>query len=252
MTDINILLNDFATRCFRDLGDGDYICARMAYRARQIEQFHWMSLQAIEKYLKAILLYNKIKARYIGHDLSKALDKCKELKFNIDLSKNSKKLINHLDQNGQCRYLEISYHSFGITLLDLDRCVWEIRRYCQVLEYTLKHSQTGEEINTLNTKLDKIPKLKNLNYHKFRITGGRLEKILDDKNHPARDFLVWKNAFYSSISRKSITIPLHKEAKNSPLFLHPELLDHIDQYVAIPKYLLKAYQELHKNRSNSF
>ena len=225
MTDINILLNDFATRCFRDLGDGDYICARMAYRARQIEQFHWMSLQAIEKYLKAILLYNKIKAPNIGHSLKKAIDKCKDLEFEINLSEKSRNFINHLDTNGQCRYLEISYHSFNITLLDLDRCVWEIRRYCQILDHVFKHSQTGEEINKLNAKLNQIPKLKDLNYHKFRIAGGKLEKILNNENHPARNFLVWKNAFYSSKTRKSIPMmPLYEEAKNSPLLLHPKLL----------------------------
>jgi hypothetical protein len=43
------LLNDFATRCFRDVADGGYIAARLAYRAQLFSQFLWSSQQAIEK-----------------------------------------------------------------------------------------------------------------------------------------------------------------------------------------------------------
>jgi hypothetical protein len=35
-----ILLNDFATRSFRDTAYQDYISARMCYRAALVEQFH--------------------------------------------------------------------------------------------------------------------------------------------------------------------------------------------------------------------
>ena len=55
-------LDDFAVRSFRDIGDGDYIAARMACRAQMVTQFLWSSQQAIEKYLKCILLLNRIKA----------------------------------------------------------------------------------------------------------------------------------------------------------------------------------------------
>src|SRR5688572_14886001 len=80
-----------------------------------IEQsrFHWMGLQTIEKYLKAILLYNKIKAPKVGHSLKKALDKCHHLPFSIQLSKSSVELIEHLDRYGQSRYLEVSHHIYG-------------------------------------------------------------------------------------------------------------------------------------------
>ncbi len=243
MADIKILLNDFATRCFRDLADGDYICARMSYRAKQIEQFHWMGLQAIEKYLKAILLYNKIKAPKIGHSLNKALDKCKHLPFTLVLSKSSMNLIEHLDCYGQSRYLEISHHIFGPKLIEFDKTIWEIRRYCRVINY--ERDVDGKKVAMLPLELDRIAQSETNSRHKFRIRGGHLEKILDKRDHPARDFLIWKNFFYGSRSRKVVSMRMHGEAKNSPLFLNPELLDVIDEYVFLPPKLLAAYRELH-------
>ena len=70
--DTEVLINDFATRSFRDTADGDYIAARLAYRARLSQNFLWSSLHAIEKYLKCILILNRIKAPQ-GHDLEKIL-----------------------------------------------------------------------------------------------------------------------------------------------------------------------------------
>ena len=47
MLDTEVLLNDFAVRCFRDIADADYIAARMAYRADLMMQYLWASQQAI-------------------------------------------------------------------------------------------------------------------------------------------------------------------------------------------------------------
>ncbi|MCZ6489671.1 MAG: hypothetical protein O7A06_03955, partial [Acidobacteria bacterium] len=67
------LLNDFAIRSFRDIGDADYIVARMACRARLVTQFLWASQQMIEKYLKCILLLHRIPATKVKHDLGAAI-----------------------------------------------------------------------------------------------------------------------------------------------------------------------------------
>src|SRR6266571_4943728 len=67
--ELDALVNDFAVRCFRDIADGDYIAARMACRAALVMQFLWASQQAIEKYLKGILLLNRIPAKDVRHDL---------------------------------------------------------------------------------------------------------------------------------------------------------------------------------------
>ena len=59
MLTVDALLNDFAERSFRDMADGDYIAARMACRAALVTQFLWASQQAVEKYLKGILLFSQ-------------------------------------------------------------------------------------------------------------------------------------------------------------------------------------------------
>lgn len=53
-------INDFASRSFRDMADRDYIAARLACRAELMPQCLWSAQQAIEKYLKYILLVNRI------------------------------------------------------------------------------------------------------------------------------------------------------------------------------------------------
>ncbi len=54
------LINQLALRSFRDIAEGDYIAARMAFRAELYLQALWSSQQALEKYLKAILLLRSI------------------------------------------------------------------------------------------------------------------------------------------------------------------------------------------------
>ncbi|MFG6458115.1 HEPN domain-containing protein [Roseateles sp. BYS96W] len=71
--DVNRRLNDFARRSFLNIADKDYIAARMAVRAELMPQFLWASQQAIEKYLKFILLVNRIEAK-VGHDIAACVE----------------------------------------------------------------------------------------------------------------------------------------------------------------------------------
>ena len=48
--------NEYIYHSFRDVADCDYICARTLHRIRLFDQFLWSGLQAIEKYLKTIVL----------------------------------------------------------------------------------------------------------------------------------------------------------------------------------------------------
>src|SRR2546427_12007419 len=59
----------FVDRSFRDVADGDYIAARSLYNLELGQQFLWSAQQAIEKYLKSILLYNNQKAKRYRHNL---------------------------------------------------------------------------------------------------------------------------------------------------------------------------------------
>jgi HEPN domain-containing protein len=61
---LTIALFTLATEVFREQADKDYIVARSCYRMNLREQFLWASLQACEKYLKGILLFNERSARH--------------------------------------------------------------------------------------------------------------------------------------------------------------------------------------------
>ena len=138
MKNSKVYINDLATRSFRDVADKDYIAARLCYRNDLMLQFLWMSQQAIEKYLKAILLYNHQSTKKLGHKLEKAIErinKIENFRFNID--ERAIKFIKYLDQQGVNRYLELAHYTIGRELLDLDHAVWQIRRYCKVMNYSV-------------------------------------------------------------------------------------------------------------------
>ncbi len=68
-------MDAFIDMSFRDVADEDYIAARIAYRYDLLQPFFWSSLQAIEKYLKAILLYHRENTRELGHDINAAFER---------------------------------------------------------------------------------------------------------------------------------------------------------------------------------
>jgi HEPN domain-containing protein len=245
--DMKILLNDFATRSFRDIADQDYIAARLSYRHGLYTQFHWQSLQAIEKYLKAILLYNRIKATDINHDLERALNHTKKLPFEIVRSNSTDEFIKHLTIYGRFRYLESSYFIHGPKLVELDKAVWEIRRYCRVLNYDLK-LHDGEIKNMLDLEIEGIKNTENNPFQKFKIHGGLLEKIIENPKNVSRGALIWQNAFFGTITRNVVSVPTPFNAVNSPLTLHPELIDEVIKYVFLPKDVVTAYREAAKKK----
>jgi hypothetical protein len=220
------LVNDFAERSFRDTADGDYIAARMACRVALATQFLWTSQQAAEKYLKCILLLNRIPARKVYHDLGEALRKIKgSHKVSLDLTPGTEEFIGMLDEFGQYRYLEVSNFAFGADLVTLDRAVWELRRYC-----TLAEEPRQKKIrNGIAAPLVRIP-------------GGWLERIIDDVNNPAREPLLWQNGFFGTRTRKCVRLNKWFQAHNAPLYLNPQILDEVLKYVHIPDYVAKGYR----------
>lgn len=242
MTTTNILLNDFAIRSFRDIGDGDYISARLAFRAQMIPQFLWSSLQAIEKYLKCVLVLNRIPAPR-GHDLGELLQALKaHKKFELRLSKMTNDFLSHLDTYGRHRYYETPYFILGGEIISLDRAVWEIRRYARVLDYDITTIKE-KKINLLEHELSVNERATKISPHKFHIIGGRLESIIEKANHPAREPLLWQNAFFGRRPRKTVKLPGRMEGGNSPLSLHPEILDEVLKYVFLPKDVVRAYRK---------
>ncbi len=237
-----ILLNDFAIRSFRDVADYDYIAARLSYRAMLFPQFMWSGLQAVEKYLKCILLLNRVPAKNLNHDLGAAFNLAtQKLPFELRLREPSKKIIQHLDNYGRYRYFESSYFVLGLELPKLDMAVWDIRRYCRSLDYMVT-AQSGERHSLLDEEIANIIDAEKSPPQKFNIQGGMLEKILGNANHPGREALIWHNLFFGSRIRKKAKPNTHMAASNSPLSLHPEVLEAALEYIFLPKEVITAYR----------
>src|SRR5579872_3880606 len=103
--DLTVRLNQYAS-LFRDLGDEDYISARSNYQLRLREQFFWSGLQALEKYLKAILLHNGRSTLHYNHNLPELLKTVRQisyLKFQIPVS--VEQFLTRLTSLGDNRYM---------------------------------------------------------------------------------------------------------------------------------------------------
>ncbi|WP_158549005.1 HEPN domain-containing protein [Alloalcanivorax xenomutans] len=224
------------------MADQDYIAARLSYRHGLYSQFHWQSLQAMEKYLKAILLYNRIKAKEINHDIDKAINYTKKLPFVLKRSPTTDEFIKHLSDFGRFRYLESSYFIEGPKLAELDKAVWEIRRYCKVLNYNLVLPD-GQTRNMFCRELRAIDISDQQPRQNFEISGGLLEKILANRDHLSRSALIWRNLFFGKAIRKKVRMRSVFHAVNAPLYLHPEILDEVLEYIFLPKEVERAYRE---------
>lgn len=218
---VRVGIIDFAQRCFRDSADRDYIGARLAYRAGLFQQFLWLAQQALEKYLKYVILTHRIDGRKVGHVLGRALVLVERHLFPLDLLPVHRKFIAYLDEIGPARYLERSWWLEGDELPCLDATVWAIRRYC-------RYVRSAERLRTSALDAGSAPG------GKFQITGGVLEAILKKPRHPARGALVWKNLAYGARRKKRISLDSGLAIENSPLFVFPEAIEEACKYVHLP------------------
>lgn len=242
MTNTDVLLNNFATRSFRDMADRDYVHARLAFRHHLIPQFQWSALHCLEKYVKAILLYNRIPGKKIKHEISAGLMLIEsEAKFSITLPSECVKYVKRLESGARFRYYEVSYASRSDDLILLDKTVSHVRRYCQVLDYALPHGT--QKVPMLPLMLERIAKAEQGNFIDTCVTGGWLERTMSKKEHPARDALLWKNLYFGARARRTITMNTYSESGNAPLFLNPEILDEVLKYVFLPGEVQNGWRE---------
>jgi len=224
----HLLVNDFAIRSFRDTADGDYIAARMAFRAELVAQYLWSAQQAIEKYLKCILLLNRISAKDVRHDLSKGLSKINTSgKVSMSLTKGTQEFIVD-DLHEYVRYLEVSHHAFGLDIIRLDRAVWEVRRFCTL------DPRPHQAVLTEGSPAPQV-----------RLQGGHLERIVDSSKDPAREALLWQNAYFGKRVRRTVRLRPWFRASNAPLYLNPQILDEVLKLVYLPKDVADAFR-VHK------
>lgn len=226
---------DFINRSFRDMADKDYIAARILYRAKLGPQFFWSAQQAIEKYLKGVLLYSNVSTRKLAHDLEKALQALEQITdIPFDIPDDVRQFIRQLNQQGTNRYLERPAAARGEELLQLDRAVWYIRRYCYWMRGTTGPATIPVE--RLPTELARVHAFQEKDVNNFRIPGGYLEKILGTPKARLREHLVWKNFYYGSYTKRRIkNFTMQAWSENPTHFMKPEIFDELARLVLFSK-----------------
>jgi hypothetical protein len=205
-------------------------------------------MQVVEKYLKCILLLNRVEGAKIGHSLSKGLKVIVDSKkIDLNLSSASQEFIDHIDRFGKCRYLEISVVTYGGQVVDLDRVVWELRRFCAPDEYGQVRDR-GSAARSKKVRLHELSLREGFIPERYWLRNGFLEKIIDDEKHPGRAMLVWQNGFFGKRLRRSVRHRGGFDAVNSPLLNHPEIIHEVRKYVHIPKDLVQAYEKLQSEK----
>lgn len=239
---LDILLNDFAIRSFRDTADRDYIHARLAYRARLVPQFQWSALHCLEKYAKGILVLNRVPAKKIKHEVTGALRLlAKQAKFKVVLSEAAMKFIERLESGAEFRYFEVSYFNQRYDIAYLDLAVSELRRYCQVLDFEVE-TRSGSR-NLLHPMLERIRHAAEKSPRDTCIMGGWLEKVINDKQHSAHAALVWQNLYFGLSNRRRVKLLPFLEAGNAPLYNHPEILDEVLKYIYMRRDVAEAWRQ---------
>lgn len=199
-------INDYVTRSFRDVADDDYIAARAMYRLRLDRQFLWSALQAIEKYLKAILLYHRITTKGLGHNIARALDRVRSIRaLNFTVPARTEKFIQRLGARGSDRYFQQPVLTDELGLLELDDAVWQLRKYCRAVRV---ECDTKTPIN------------------------GRLEDVLSETSR-ARDDLIWKNLCFGRY--KKIKFSRRIKWANPSNFIYPEIFSELDELIQFSK-----------------
>ena len=244
ITDLQLNLNEIAIYCFRNIADNDYISARTLFRYDLIHQAYWSSLQAIEKYLKSILLFNGMKTNNLSHDLNKSLNlinSIKELKFVLPSDVIS--FIDVINNEGSNRYFEYPYGFEKLSLFKLDKTVWHIRKYCFHMKGSVKSN--GKLVELLPFSLMQIEDKKySESPYKYKINNGELEKILGNNKSFKREQLIWNNKYYGARKKGKIFVK-HDIATygNPPHFLDKKMFNEVKEYVKfggpVLEYFLK-------------
>ena len=137
--------------------------------------------------------------------------------------------------------MEVPYHVYGHILVDLDLTVWELRRYCQILDVFGKTLPPAEQA-LLEQAWANLNRSDTEPRYRFRLHNGVLEKILGNSKHPSRPALIWQNPCFSSRKRATVMVKSHHNAENPHLSRYPEMLDELLEHVYIPGEVITAYR----------
>jgi HEPN domain-containing protein len=244
-------LHFWITDTFRDTADRDYIAARLLYQHGLFQPAAWSALQAVEKYLKATLLFGGRSVKSYRHDLVQLWTAVKKLPhLKAQIPKDWEEFLESLSAQGSNRYLDYTSYFEGYELQRLDRLVWYVRRYCQ--DFKLfpgdKRAYPGEARRLVAA----IPYEADRQLIRvFKIENGFLEKVLAQRGNPLRSALIWKNFYYGARRRSkvqyTVTMSWHQ-----PLHVKwADLIPILEPLVYFPEHVLKAVRAHHAANGGS-
>jgi len=236
--------NLFIIWSFVDVADHDYIAARACWRLGLLDQFHWFGLQAMEKYLKAILLYNDCDTRKIGHDLTKGIQAVEAIPvLKWDFHQSLKGFLADLSQRGQDRYFVKPHGTNGNELLQLDRSVWHVRCYCVDPQSFDDSDGQNLENYVKTTQSDECRR----SAYRFRLPScacAHLEEVLDtDRFRGQRSILIWKNFFYGRRKKRHFKFTYSRSGKVPGHYFFPEIYPWVESRVTLDKEVKKHFQQ---------
>lgn len=211
-------VNAFIDSSFRDAADEDYIAARAAYRMNLTHPFLWNSLQAVEKYIKAILLYNRKPTGDLGHNVKKGYSRVKEITdIPFQFPSDIELFVDYINKEGPNRYRTRPANLRDDALIGLDRTAWHLRHHCFAFGGTRREpSRFAADVAALSP--DGLAQRVS-----FKLPNGRIERILERPSE-ARKHLVWKNVWFGAHRRRVImAFPLRCSWSNPVHFIRPEV-----------------------------
>ena len=238
----NEKIDRFIERSFRDVADADYIAARICWRRELGHQFFWMALQAVEKYLKGILLFHRKAVHKLSHDLAQGLLEIKKLSdIGLNLQPEVEKFLHILNEQGQNRYFEWNLMLRGQEILLLDELVWYLRIRCVTTASEVKQ-RDGKVIWTLQDHFKKVVSHQpGKNVSHIVIPFGKLEQILSGKSEARKD-LVWKNFFFGGRYKPHIKFRPQVRFESSSVVVYPEIFQELDKLVKFSRKVHEHFQ----------
>lgn len=138
---------------FTDTADMNYVGARAAFFERRDYDFWWLTLHALEKYLKAILLFNGQTANKPNHNIEMLLSRVKKLDGRLvpppfvrpkragheawmDFHNDDFARWLNINGSSQNRYATYSYVISDVDLARADHLIYWARRHARILQQT--------------------------------------------------------------------------------------------------------------------
>jgi hypothetical protein len=236
-------IDDFIDRSFRDVADADYLAARVCWRRELHRQFWWMALQAVEKYLKGILLFSRTPIHDLGHDLVGAFESFERLDSVAWKPEASiTDFIKLLNAQGPNRYFEWNLQRKGDELLLLDECIWKLRIRCVAMA---SNAKVGNELIWTSEKhFEKIVKYRTTqNPSDIWIPFGLIEKILSSKSDLRKD-LTWKNFYFGRNRKKRILWKKQYHFSSPTHAIHPHIFPELDKLVKFSKGTREYFRKM--------